>query len=70
MKTIARLVALLIRSREIRTRLEALRALNGQRLDGDRQPGRRVIYARPHPKVAIGWFHRRVLRGEFKRKEA
>lgn len=70
MKTLARLAALLIGSREIRTRLEALRALNGQRLDGDRQPGRRVIYARPHPKVTIGWFHRRVMRGEFKRKEA
>jgi hypothetical protein len=69
-KTLARLAALLIRPRTIGTRLDALRALNDQRIDGDRQPGRRVIYARPHPKVKIGWFQRRVLRGEFKRKEA
>ena len=70
MKTLARLAALLIRTPTIETRLDALRALNDRRLDGDRQPGQRVIYARPHPKVKIGWFHRRVLRGEFKRKEA
>jgi hypothetical protein len=70
MKTLARLAALLSRSRKIGTRLDALRALNAQRVDGDRQPGRRVIYAKPHPKVKIGWFHRRLLRGEFKRKEA
>lgn len=70
MKTLARLVALLIHSREFGTRLDALRALDAQPLDGDQQPGRKVIYAKPHPKVQIGWFHRRVLRGEFKRKQA
>lgn len=25
-------------------------------------------WPRVHPKVAIGWFERRVLRGEFKRR--
>ena len=70
MKTLARLAALLIRSPTIVTRLDALRGLNVQRVDGDQQPGLKVIYAKPHPKVKIGWFHRRVLRGEFKRKEA
>jgi hypothetical protein len=69
-KMLARLAALLIRSRTIGTRLDALRALNDQHIDGAQQPGRRVIYAKPHPKIKIGWFHRRVLRGEFKRKEA
>ena len=70
MKTLARLAALFMRSRPTGTRLDALRALNHQRIDGNQQPGRRVIYAKPHPKVTIGWFQRRVLRGEFKRKEA
>jgi hypothetical protein len=70
MKTLARLTALLIRSRKIGTRLDALRALNAHRIDGDRQPGLRVIYAKPHPKLKIGWFHRRLLGGEFRRKDA
>ena len=51
MKTIARFVALLVRSRSITTRLEALRALNGRLIDGDRQPGQRVIYATADLKV-------------------
>jgi hypothetical protein len=55
MKTFARLVALLIRSRPTGTRLDALRALNDRCIDGDRQPGRRVIYPTPHPKVKMGW---------------
>ena len=68
MKTLARLAALLFGSQTIETRLDALRALSDQPIDGDRQPGRKVIYAKPHPKVHIGWFKRRVLRGEFKRE--
>ena len=55
MNTIARLVALFIPSRPIATRLDAFRALNDRRIDGERQPGRRVVYARPHPKLKIGW---------------
>ena len=47
MKTLARLAALLFRSRTIETRLDALRALIDQRIDGDRQPGRKLMLATP-----------------------
>jgi hypothetical protein len=36
---------------------------------GERK-GVTVIYPKPHPKTAIGWFRRRLLRGEFKKRRA
>jgi len=67
MKLLMRLAALFVRSREAGTRLDALRALIDQRVDGDRQPGQKVIYATPHPRLRMG---RRLLRGGFERLEA
>ncbi len=67
MKMLERLVALVVRSPEIVTRLDALRALTDRRVDGDRQPGQKVIYARPHPRLRAA---DRVLRAEFERLEA
>jgi hypothetical protein len=39
-------------------------------IDREERKGADRRWPKAHPRVTIGWFHRRILRGEFKRRRA
>lgn len=48
---------------------ELMRGAQDEIARGERRGARR-LWLKPHPKLTIGWFKRRVLRGEFRQARA